>query len=530
MVETSFNSSRWPGRHSLLRWPKLLAVAMATGFLFPIGGWLPGRPAAATAEAAAGPWLVPVEAPIVDPFRPPKTRFSAGNRGLEFGTLGGEVVVAVANGVVTFVGQVGGARFVVVSHPNGLRSTYGYLQATVVVRGQRVEGGQRVARAATGFHLTARLGDVYVDPALLFAGAEVVLALVESGLPTTRPASAGLTPNSGDPRAAANHAAGDLRLSAQLVAAAEAADAWYREECTEAGAEVAPAGAGRILVQVAGLGSRPGEGSIGGLDTSLAGYESDDIVGFSYAGGCTPEPFGHLDPSRLSAALEAATSYGPEDTHQDINISAGRLADLIEAIAVERPGQPIDIAAHSLGGIVTRRALEILETRGDVPVSVVVTIASPHQGSDLATAAVAAGGDTTVTDVVDAAATMRDADAVSQVAEAGEHHLDPPDPPPEGVTVVAIAGATDLVVPADAAIWDGASNVIVPTAVSDGAGVHSALPSDPRVARELNLAVAGAAPGCVALAQLLQSVAASRAISSGEDLLSVLLGLSSYVL
>lgn len=126
-------------------------------------------------------WIPPVDAPVVDPFRPPSSPYGPGNRGLEYGTVGGEAVWAVADGTVTYVGSIGGSRFVVVSHPDGLRSTYAYLQDWLVVRGQRLTQGQRLGTAGPGFHLTARLGDIYIDPTVLFGGAEVVVRLVPSG-------------------------------------------------------------------------------------------------------------------------------------------------------------------------------------------------------------------------------------------------------------------------------------------------------------------------------------------------------------
>ncbi len=140
-----------------------------------------GLGAAPSATGAETWWIPPVDAPIVDPFRPPASRYGPGNRGLEYGTSGGEAVWAVADGTVTYVGSIGGSRFVVVSHPDGLRSTYAYLQDWQVVRGQRLVQGQRLGTAGPGFHLTARLGEEYIDPELLFGGAEVVVRLVASG-------------------------------------------------------------------------------------------------------------------------------------------------------------------------------------------------------------------------------------------------------------------------------------------------------------------------------------------------------------
>ena len=102
-------------------------------------------------------WRTPVAASIVDTFRPPDDPFGpGGNRGLEYGTVGGELVSAVADGEVTFVGPVGGRRWVVVLHRSGLRSTLGPMAATTVVSGQPVAVGQAVGEADPGLHLTAR--------------------------------------------------------------------------------------------------------------------------------------------------------------------------------------------------------------------------------------------------------------------------------------------------------------------------------------------------------------------------------------
>ena len=123
-------------------------------------------------------WLAPVDAPVVDEFRAPASRFSAGNRGLEYG-LGGETDIrAVDGGRVSFAGRVGSELFVTIDHGDGLRSTLAYLDSIQVVRGQFVSVGAVVATAGPGFHLTARLDGVYIDPAMLIAGVEVGVALI----------------------------------------------------------------------------------------------------------------------------------------------------------------------------------------------------------------------------------------------------------------------------------------------------------------------------------------------------------------
>lgn len=113
-------------------------------------------------------WRHPVDAPVVDGFRMPSNPYGPGNRGLEYGTTDGAPVVAVADGTVTFAGSVGRSRFVVVQHRDGLKSTYGYLLDIDVdiAPGRDVVGGQPIATAKAGFHLTARWGDTYLDPLL----------------------------------------------------------------------------------------------------------------------------------------------------------------------------------------------------------------------------------------------------------------------------------------------------------------------------------------------------------------------------
>lgn len=485
---------------------------------------------------ASAEWVHPVDREVTDGFRPPTSRFGAGNRGLEYATVGGEVVRAVDDGTVVFAGSVGRYRHVVVDHGDGLRSTYAYLRSPTVVRHQAVERGQMVAVADAGFHLTARLDDVYVDPLLLMNGAQVVIRLVPSDPPVRDGAG---NPDRGRPNPilAALDAATDLRLSDQLISLAHSALEWHHRECTEDGVAVAAtpgaeAVPDRILIQVGGLGSNDQDASIGALDHRSIGYEDDDVVGFSYAGGCTPEAFGG---GRSSLVDEVGSApYRPEDTFQPIESSASALADLVESVAIARPGQPIDIAAHSLGGVVTRRALDLLDERGSVgPVDVVITIGSPHGGADLATAAVVTSGSRWAEETLDPwigdGADLREADSVIDIAEAGGGSVPRPGPPPPGVRAVAVAGGGDLVVAAEHARWEDATNVIIPTSPSDATSVHRDLPGMPEVQRELELAIAGLPPRCVHLAAVLGSALQGRAISAVEDGVTLLAGLARWV-
>lgn len=490
---------------------------------------------AMAATPVGADWEHPVDAGVVDPFRPPATRFGAGNRGLEYRTVGGEIVRAADSGIVVFAGAVGGRRHVVVDHGDGLRSTYSYVSAIGVVRGQRVAQGERVATAAAGFHLTARLGASYVDPMLLIQGAEVVVRLVAGEVPRPQ-ARGGQTP---DPVAALLDAAGDLTLSRQFRALADAAGEWYRSECTDDKTVVtAPSGPGamseRVLVQVGGLGTSSEAASIGGFDHDALGYRADNVVGFSYAGGCTPAAFGG-GGGDLSREL-VSSPYGPSDTFQSVDVSAGRLADLIDRLSIARPDQPIDLVAHSLGGVVVRRAIEMLSERDRAgPIDVVMTIGSPHGGADLAITAAAMAGSDRVAAYLDPLigdnAEFRRAESVLDIAERGTERgtaVDPL-PPPEGVTVVAVAGAGDPVVPAEHGVWEGATNVVVPTSLLDTLSVHGSLPSAPEVQREMQLALAGAAPRCIGLVSVLGAALQGRSISALEDTATLVAGLARWV-
>ena len=141
-------------------WRVLLPLALLT----PGAGVPPApRPAAVTYEA-------PVAAPVRDPFRPPETAYGPGNRGLEYATEPGVEVRVAAAGTVTFAGQVGGARYVTVGHADRARTTYGPLGEVVVEVGSTVGAGEVVGTAAgTALLWTLRLGDAYLDPAIVLA-------------------------------------------------------------------------------------------------------------------------------------------------------------------------------------------------------------------------------------------------------------------------------------------------------------------------------------------------------------------------
>ncbi len=161
--------SRHRHRHRHRHAAALLAILAAVAVL------VPDPPAAAQVAVTYRP---PVDAPVIDPFREPTSPYGPGNRGIDYATVPGTVVRAVAAGTVTFAGSVAGTRYVTVTHADGLRSSYGGLASVSVVEGQVVAAGDEVGRAGPTLHLGIRRGDEYLDPEVLFAAAAPEVRLI----------------------------------------------------------------------------------------------------------------------------------------------------------------------------------------------------------------------------------------------------------------------------------------------------------------------------------------------------------------
>jgi len=154
------------------------------------------HPAAARAVGGAGPptYTEPVDAPVIDPFRPPSSPYGPGNRGIEYATEAGTVVRAAGAGQVTFSGAVAGGLHVTVRHPDGIRTSYSFLAEILVVRGAAVRRGQGVGIAGSRLHVGARRGETYIDPASLWGPAgppRVELVPLDGGGGTPGASSAG---------------------------------------------------------------------------------------------------------------------------------------------------------------------------------------------------------------------------------------------------------------------------------------------------------------------------------------------------
>ncbi|MFD7309842.1 murein hydrolase activator EnvC family protein [Promicromonospora sp. NPDC059942] len=161
-----------------------------------------GAGAGADARAAGTGYVPPVAG--VDPpagverlFDPPAEEWGAGHRGVDLAAAAGARVLSPGPGVVTFAGQVARRGVVVVTHPDGLRSSLEPVAASVPV-GTAVAAGTAVGVVEAGadepgagatdpgttqnhcaprscVHWGVRRGERYIDPLSLLDRPPIVL-------------------------------------------------------------------------------------------------------------------------------------------------------------------------------------------------------------------------------------------------------------------------------------------------------------------------------------------------------------------
>ncbi len=559
--------------------------------------WRPGRTRAAVvvlsavclmvsavpATASAPNFVAPVDAPVLDGFRPPAGPYGPGNRGVDYATAPGEAVWAAAGGEVVFAGRIATTAHVVILHPDGVRTSYSFLADVVVARGEQVSQGQVVGTTSGPVHFGARVGERYVDPALLLAGTtvEVHLVPVELRQPGTEAQERRML---GDLLV---HVVGDAWRSVRAGAgAATGAMAWVGDGAVVAGAGVVglaelavtsswevlqaelesmwtqavilgsyagqlpisplylvhvaelrrraerfrtsqrlctppdqappppPAGR-RIAVLAGGFGSSSREADVLDVDTAALGYAPGDVVQFSYAGGRTPA-VGALTGVEVN-------NYGPQHSTGDLRVSGDRLAELLAAIHRAHPGVPVDVIAHSQGGVVARLALA--RNPAAAPVANLATLGSPHRGADVATAN-ALVGTTTVGALAQVGVGQLSggidgtSPAAAQLAETSTLVAELADTTvPTSTRTTSIAAAGDLTVGALHSSLEGATNVVVPL---QGVSAHAELPGSGFATRELALALAGRGPTCRAIDG---DLVLAATISTATDLVGASVGL-----
>ncbi|AKK11355.1 Peptidase family M23 [Corynebacterium uterequi] len=110
---------------------------------------------------------------VLRPAAIPQQRWLPGHRGVDLALNVGEPVRAAGTGTVAVAGPVVGTPTVSIDHPDGIRTTYQPVYATVS-SGETVTAGQvigRLAPSTTGFpglQWGAKIGsDGYLDPLTL---------------------------------------------------------------------------------------------------------------------------------------------------------------------------------------------------------------------------------------------------------------------------------------------------------------------------------------------------------------------------
>jgi hypothetical protein len=471
----------------------------------------------------------PVDGVVVDGFRPPTSPFGPGNRGIDYATAPGAAVRAAADGVVAFAGSVGGAQHVTVRHADGLRTSYSFVASVTVAVGKPVRRGDVIARSSGHLHFGVRAGATYLDPEALLTGRAQHLRLVATppddggGLVEGRALLATVLEDLSSPRVALlRHYALDLAPTVRVGRVSRAVATWWRgqEECTPKDVVPARPRGRRIAVLVGGLGTTDRASAVDRLDRAALGYAATDVLRFSYRGGRTPR-----GPAEGSLATIPAHPYGRADTQIDLLVSAERLRALLADVATREPGVPIDVIAHSQGGLVAQLALTDL-VGGPAPpaeLDLVATLGAPHTGSDAATAAAALRQEPSGDRALDWLASRLhlgfdpDAPSVAQESEVSALMADlATTAPPPGVRLLAVGARGDQVVPAGhTRLWDAPNPIVDLT----GADAHTRLPGDPQTTRELGLALAGRSPTCESLVDVLTDRGMAEGISWSQDLI-----------
>ncbi len=197
-------------------------------------------------------------------------------------------------------------------------------------------------------------------------------------------------------------------------------------------------------------------------------------------GGGTDE----LDPlvAELRGTGRETVVFEPTDGGTgDLRVQARRLGELVDRTLDRTDSDSVDIVGYSAGGVVAR--LYVRDEGGASVVRRVLTVGSPHHGSDLASlAAEAAGGCPT---------------ACKQLATGSDllRRLAAGDETPDGPRWITVRTADDrIVTPSDSAVLDGALNIEVQELCAGATTSHGALPGDPVVLATVRSVLAGTAP------------------------------------
>ncbi|MEX3102793.1 M23 family metallopeptidase [Streptomyces sp. ST1020] len=116
-------------------------------------------------------WPVTPHPPILRPYTPPPTPYTAGHRGIDLSTPPGTPVRAISQATVTFAGRVAGRGVITLQLPTGLHTTYEPVHPTVT-KGDKVKEGQLIGKVEPNgthcptscLHWGLKRGDTYLNP------------------------------------------------------------------------------------------------------------------------------------------------------------------------------------------------------------------------------------------------------------------------------------------------------------------------------------------------------------------------------
>ena len=123
---------------------------------------------------------------LLHEFVDPGPAWGAGHRGVDLAAAPGSPVLAPGDGTVTFVGTVVDRPLLVITHPDGLRSTLEPV-TTDLPPGARVEAGAAIGTLAPEasthcapaycLHWGVRRGEEYLDPLVVLGVVQAVVLL-----------------------------------------------------------------------------------------------------------------------------------------------------------------------------------------------------------------------------------------------------------------------------------------------------------------------------------------------------------------
>jgi triacylglycerol lipase len=191
-----------------------------------------------------------------------------------------------------------------------------------------------------------------------------------------------------------------------------------------------------------------------------------------------------LDPLVAELKREGRTVVAFVPTHGgtgDLQVQARRLADLAQRTLTSSGASSVDVVGYSAGGVIAR--LFVRDDGGASVVRRVLTLGSPHHGTDIAAIAEqVAGGCPT---------------ACEQLATGSDllRRLDAGDETPAGPRWATVRTSSDHTVqPVDSAELDGAVNILVQDVCPGTTTTHGGLPGDPVVLAALASTLGTAAP------------------------------------